>query len=105
MANLVDNAVRHTPVKGQVTLMVESADGRARLAVQDIGSGIPAEELPHIFDRFFKPRTPSHGASSTGLGLGLCRWIVEVHHGSIEVASPPGEGVTVIVRLPVTAPA
>jgi heavy metal sensor kinase len=105
VANLVDNAVRHTPAQGRVMLKVEAAGGRARLTVRDTGSGIPPEELPHIFDRFFKPRTPSHGASSTGLGLGLCRWIVEAHHGHIEVASHPGEGVTVTVSLPVTAQA
>ncbi|PIQ82223.1 MAG: hypothetical protein COV76_04905 [Candidatus Omnitrophica bacterium CG11_big_fil_rev_8_21_14_0_20_64_10] len=100
IANLLDNAIRHTPARGKVTLRVDYWRDRAGLFVQDSGSGIPAQEIPKLFDRFFKPSFSPHGSDSTGLGLGLCRWIAEVHRGRIEVSSPSGEGALFIVWLP-----
>lgn len=105
VANLLDNAIRHTPAQGRVTVRTERRDREACLVVQDTGPGIAPEAIPQIFDRFFKKRSPGDGPLSTGLGLGLCRWIVEVHHGRIDVASPPGRGATVTVRLPLSPPA
>lgn len=105
VANLLDNALKHTPSAGCVTVRVERQDVRVRLTVRDTGPGIPAEELPTIFDRFFQPRA-SDDAPSTGVGLGLCRWIVEGHQGRLSVASTPGHGATFIVHLPLSpAPA
>ena len=109
IANLLDNAIRHTPAEGMVTVWAERHHREACLTVHDTGPGIPAEELPHIFDRFFKKRAAhdgsSHGSSpSTGLGLGLCRWIVEAHYGRIEVTSPPGRGAAITVWLPSCPP-
>ena len=100
VVNLLDNAIKHTPPSGHVTIRADRSDGEVRLVVQDTGPGITAEELPHIFDRFFKRRTSSDAPQSTGLGLGLCRWIAEAHHGRIDVDSAPGCGAKFIVRLP-----
>ena len=65
---------------------------------------IAAEELPTLFNRFFKPAASSGRPGSTGFGLGLCRWIAEVHHGRIDVDSAPGEGSTFTVWLPLIPP-
>ncbi|MBI4342756.1 MAG: HAMP domain-containing protein [Candidatus Omnitrophica bacterium] len=100
VANLLDNAIRHTPANGQIRIMTECRAEQGRLVVADTGPGIPSEELPHLFDRFFK-RPASADGSSTGLGLGLCRWIVEAHGGRIDLASVPGRpGATFAVCLP-----
>jgi len=100
ISNLLENAVKHTPAKGQVTILTRSQEHEAYLAIQDTGAGIPPEELPHLFDRFFHRRPSVDGSQSTGLGLGLCRWIVETHHGSLDVSSAPQGGTTVTVRFP-----
>ncbi len=100
IANLLDNALRHTPPKGRVTLRTERQGQEACLIVEDTGPGIASEEMPQIFNRFFKPWSKVDGSRSTGLGLGLCRWIAEAHHGRIEVSSPPGRGATFVVWLP-----
>lgn len=101
LSNLLDNAIKHTPAGGDVRVDLESHGEEACLVVSDTGSGIPAEELPKIFDKFFS-RQPSsgEGQASMGIGLGLCRWIVEAHQGRIEVSSLPGEGTTFRIFLP-----
>ena len=101
VANLLDNAIKHTPPHGQVTITSDQEDRMARLRIHDTGPGIPAEELPQLFDRFFRPGLGSSGPRTTGLGLGLCRWIVEIHHGRLEVSSPPGDGATFTTWLPI----
>ncbi|HTL71568.1 MAG TPA: ATP-binding protein [Candidatus Eisenbacteria bacterium] len=99
--NLLDNAVKHTPPGGLVKLEIAEETGAARLTVRDTGAGIPAEELPHIYDKFFTRRpSPAGSSRSVGLGLGFCRWIVEAHQGTIEVQSAPGSGSVFTVRLP-----
>jgi len=100
VANLLDNALKHTPAAGHVTLRLDRGNGAACLTVQDTGPGIPAEELPTLFDRFFNRRPSAEGPASTGLGLGLCRWIAEAHQGRIEVSSAAGAGAAFVVRLP-----
>ena len=98
VSNLLDNAIKHTPPKGKVTVRVDREGNHARLTVKDTGSGIPSEELPKIFDRFF---TRASGPSkSTGLGLGLCRWIAEAHQGQIAVDIPHQGGAAFTVFLP-----
>lgn len=102
VSNLLDNAIRYSPTGGKVSVRAEQWRNKACLLVQDTGPGIPPGEIPDIFDRFFKSSSP-RGTLSTGLGLGLCRWIAEIHHGRIEVASPPGQGAAFTVWFPLLA--
>jgi heavy metal sensor kinase len=103
--NLIDNAIKYTPMGGNVhvSLSESPGDGIARLEVQDNGVGIPAEHIPHLFDRFY--RVPSRGGEEKGLGLGLSfvAWIVKAHNGSIQVDSRDGEGTKFTVSLPLAA--
>jgi signal transduction histidine kinase len=100
--NLLDNALKYTPAGGSVEVRVERG---AQVTVRDTGIGIPAEHLPHVFDRFYrvdKARTRAEGG--TGLGLSIARSIVAAHGGRIELNSAPGEGTTVRVVLPEAGP-
>ncbi len=98
--NLLDNAITYTEVGGKVTLSAKLIDdGRVRLTVSDTGIGIPAESLPHVFDRFF--RVPGRDQMpGTGLGLAIVREIVIAHHGDIVCESEPGRGTTFHITLP-----
>jgi signal transduction histidine kinase len=100
LANLVGNALKFTDAGGHVTVRVESGPAELRIAVVDTGSGIPAEQLPHIFDRYWHARRGAKQRGS-GLGLAIARGIVEAHRGTIGVTSTPGEGSTFVVTLPV----
>lgn len=99
--NLVGNAIKYTPPDGSVTLSLCKKGGMACLQVTDTGVGIPAQDLPYIFDRFFrvdKARNRQQGGS--GLGLSIAKWIAEAHDGRIEVESEMGVGTTFTVVLP-----
>ena len=97
--NLGDNAVKYTPPGGRVWLRLRRDDEQAVLDVTDTGIGIAPDELPRIFDRFY--RAPSgDSARGTGLGLAIAKRIVEVHHGTVDVRSEPGHGTQFTVRLP-----
>ena len=100
LANLVANAIRHTPPGGHVTVAGSvEADGRwVRLEVIDTGPGIDPALLPHVFDRFVK----GEGSRGSGLGLAIARQLVLAHGGEIAAVSPPGGGTTMRVRLPLT---
>ena len=98
VANLVSNALRHTPAGGRVTVRVSAAPEHVELGVVDTGPGIDPAILPHVFDRFVK--TPGSGGS--GLGLAIARDLTVAHGGTIEAASPPGAGTVFTVRLPLT---
>jgi heavy metal sensor kinase len=103
VGNLLDNALRFTPRGGKVTVEVSTAGGSALLAVIDTGTGITADHLDRIFDRFYKvDPARSHGATprSGGLGLAICKSLVEASGGSITIMSRSGEGTQVTVRLP-----
>jgi two-component system, OmpR family, sensor kinase len=101
MLNLVTNAIKYTPSGGQVTISVMYEEGYAFLRVSDTGMGIPHEDLPHIFDRFYRvDRARARKAGGAGLGLAICRWIAEAHHGRIWAESKIGEGSTFNVQLP-----
>jgi signal transduction histidine kinase len=115
LLNLVDNAVKYTPPGGRVTLGLARAAGFARVTVRDTGGGIPPEELPFIFDRFYRidkarsrPPTPpasgeqgGSGQGGAGLGLSIAQSIAQAHGGNISVESAPGQGTTFTVTLPV----
>jgi two-component system OmpR family sensor kinase len=99
--NLVENAMKFTPRGGVVTLSIYADEGSARVVVQDTGPGIRPEDLPHIFERFY--RAPAGGGRVTGgagIGLAVARWIATAHGGDIEVESELGAGSTFTVRLP-----
>jgi heavy metal sensor kinase len=101
LLNLVTNAIKYTPEGGAVTLSLWAWGDKARIAVKDTGVGIPPEDVPHIFDRFYRvDKARSRAAGGTGLGLSIAQWIVEVHGGTIEVESEHGKGTTFTVTLP-----
>jgi heavy metal sensor kinase len=106
ITNLLSNAIKYTPIGGQIRLSVRPQEGRVLLIVSDNGQGIPAEHLPHIFDRFYRvPGSASSPEKGLGLGLSFVNWIVKAHHGSIHVESEPGKGTRFVVSLPgATAP-
>lgn len=102
LLNLIENAVKYTPTGGDVTLTLEGSNGFAKVIVADTGIGISKEDCPHVFERFYrvdKARVRSEGGS--GLGLNICKQIVEAHKGGIELKSELGKGSAFIVHLPV----
>ncbi|HVF25713.1 MAG TPA: HAMP domain-containing sensor histidine kinase [Anaerolineales bacterium] len=102
LINLVANAIQYTPQGGDIFLSLDTIKEKARIICRDTGPGIPAEDLPHIFERFYraeKSRTRGK-ATSFGLGLSIANWIVERHGGRIEVNSREGVGTTFAIWLP-----
>jgi signal transduction histidine kinase len=99
--NLLDNAIRHTPQGGSVTVTLQSSADKVRLTVEDTGSGIATEHLPHIFERFYRA-DPARDRESggTGLGLAIAKEIALVHNGTINVRSEVGKGSVFTVSLP-----
>jgi heavy metal sensor kinase len=101
LLNLLDNAFKHTPPSGKILLRAQRQGTWVRVDVTDTGSGIPAEHLPHIFDRFYRvDKARSREAGGSGLGLSIARWIAEAHGGRIKVQSEAGRGATFTVLLP-----
>ena len=97
--NLLNNALRHTQEGGRIEISMNRQDGKISLAVADTGEGICAENLPHIFQRFYQG-DPSHSRGKGGLGLAIVKSIVENHGGKVSVSSQVGEGTEFLVRLP-----
>lgn len=100
LGNLVSNAIRHTPNGGRVALSAAQANGQVVLRVEDSGSGIPAEDLPHIFDRFYRGDKVRSADGASGLGLAIARSLVEAHGGRITAENVPG-GAAFSMALPV----
>lgn len=99
--NLVDNAIRYTPAGGSVTTILEAEPNGVRLRVSDTGPGIPADDAPHIFERFYRvSRSRSREDGGFGLGLSIVKWIAETHRGAIELDTRPEQGTTFTVTLP-----
>jgi two-component system sensor histidine kinase BaeS len=99
--NLLDNAIRHTPAGGTVTVGLDAGTGEVRLSVADTGPGIPSEEVERIFDRFYRlDPARSRASGGTGLGLAIVKTLVEAHGGRVGVTSRVGEGSTFTVTLP-----
>jgi heavy metal sensor kinase len=106
--NLIDNAIKFTPAGGRVVVEVGAAKGLAVLTVTDTGVGIPPEDVPRIFERFYrgnKSRSADAGRRGSGLGLSICRALVTGLGGEISVQSRPGQGSTFTVLLPLGPPA
>jgi two-component system OmpR family sensor kinase len=103
LVNLIANAIQYSPAGGEVVVGLGKSGSRAKLTVRDNGPGIPVEDLPHVFERFYrgeKSRTRSRDGKGYGLGLSIAYWIVRNHEGQIEVDSKPGQGTTFCVWLP-----
>jgi two-component system phosphate regulon sensor histidine kinase PhoR len=101
LVNLIDNALRHTPAGGSVHIFVRRGEFGARLVVRDTGVGIPFNDLPHIFERFYVvDRSRARDASGTGLGLSIVKQIVEAHGGTVTAESEFGLGATFTCVFP-----
>ncbi len=99
--NLVENAIHHTPSGKRIFLSIQGDQNRCRFFIRDEGAGIPAEDIPRIFERFYRGDSArNRSQASTGLGLAITRAIVYAHDGEIEVESTEGEGTTFIVTIP-----
>ncbi|HEY0826751.1 MAG TPA: ATP-binding protein [Bacilli bacterium] len=111
LTNLLDNAVRHSPRDSQIEITVrpvwiKEVDEAVKIEIKDQGYGIPAEDLPYIFERFYKAdKARTRGNSGgTGLGLAIVKNIVESHHGNVAVESVPGQGTTFSIVIPCNCP-
>ena len=105
LLNLLDNAIKYTDHHGSVTLALKSTPREAIIEVRDTGRGIPKEDVPHIFDRFFRRSrsTSDRSASGFGLGLSIVKWIVDSHGGKIQALSEVGKGTTFKVTFPLSS--
>jgi signal transduction histidine kinase len=102
--NLVDNAVKYSRPGGSVDISLITQGGQAKFVIVDHGIGISREDQKRIFDRFYRTDDArTYTKKGTGLGLAICAWIVESHHGRIEVQSEPNKGSTFTVILPLAA--
>jgi signal transduction histidine kinase len=102
LSNLIANAFQHTPQGGRISLAAESGPGGVRIEVRDTGSGISPEDLPFVFDRFWRGDKSRTGRANSGLGLAIVKQLIQSHSGTIEVQSRPSEGTTFIIELPLS---
>jgi two-component system, OmpR family, sensor kinase len=101
LLNLVANALHHTPPGGKVLVGLECDTRAAYLRVTDTGTGIAADDLPHVFERFYRAdKSRSRAAGGAGLGLAIVKWVAEAHGGSVTAQSTPGRGSTFVIALP-----
>jgi heavy metal sensor kinase len=101
VTNLLSNAVQHTPQGGTVSCLVSAAEEKTTLEVRDTGSGIDSDDLPHVFERFYRAnKARSRLPGGAGLGLAISKWIVESHGGQIRCESPRGRGTSFTVEFP-----
>ena len=100
--NLLENSLRYTEAGGRIVVRVFSLPGEACISVSDTGVGIPENDLPYVFERFYRSkRSRAANPGGSGLGLSIVRWIVDAHKGKVTVESQVGRGATFTVRLPV----
>ena len=100
--NVIDNAIKYTPRGGEVETTLTRSGRKAVIRIADTGIGIPAEDLPHIFDRFYRvDKARSRATGGTGLGLSIVKQIVQMHGGDIRASSAEGKGTTFEIELPV----
>jgi signal transduction histidine kinase len=98
---LLDNAIRYAEPRSRVEVVLAGSEIGVALRVADRGAGIPQDDLPHVFERFYRgANAAERHRDGSGLGLPMAKAIVEVHRGSIELSSTVGEGTTVVVQLP-----
>jgi two-component system, OmpR family, sensor histidine kinase BaeS len=102
LSNLISNAIRHTPKDGKILIETESVINQkrsVRILVKDTGEGIASEDLPFIFDRFWRGDKSRSGRINSGLGLAIAKQLIEAHHGEIKVESEVGKGTTFIIEI------
>jgi PAS domain S-box-containing protein len=105
LENLIDNALRHTPAGGVVSVAVSPSGAQVRVRVADTGSGIPAAEIPRIFERFYRvDKSRARGTGGAGLGLAIVKRIMDLHAAGVEVESVPLKGAAFSFSLPATTP-
>jgi two-component system, OmpR family, sensor histidine kinase BaeS len=101
--NILDNALRHTPAGGRVELQTQLTGNRIQLSVKDSGEGVSSEEAAHLFDRFYRvDESRNRNDGGSGLGLAIAKSIVEMHSGKIWAESKIGQGLKVVIELPMT---
>jgi two-component system sensor histidine kinase BaeS len=98
LGNLIENALHHMPAGGRLTLQAGGENGRAEVRVADTGCGIPVDELPRVFDRFYRARGET--GAGNGLGLSIARAIARAHHGELTLANRAGGGCEASLSLP-----
>jgi signal transduction histidine kinase len=101
LSNLISNAIRHTPQAVTISIETESISCGTRIAVRDTGQGIPAEDLPFIFDRFWRGDPSRTERVNSGLGLAIAKQLILAHGGTIEAQSEVGIGTTFVIEMPV----
>jgi signal transduction histidine kinase len=102
LANLLNNALRHTPPGGKIDVVISTQPGIARLTVHDSGTGIPEESLPFIFDRFYRAdRSRARSEGGSGLGLAIARNLARLHGGDLSAENHPSGGAIFTLTLPV----
>lgn len=100
--NIISNSVKYTPEGGTIEISMESHEGTAQVDIKDSGIGIPKEDLPRLFERFYRvDKARSREMGGTGLGLSIAKEIIEAHQGTIEIFSPEEKGTLVVIRLPI----
>jgi signal transduction histidine kinase len=101
LRNLVANGLQHTPPGGCVTVGLDHDEHGVTLFVRDTGAGIAPDDLPSVFERFYRAdRSRAQRAGGAGLGLAIVQWVAEAHKGTVAVASSPGQGATFTIVLP-----
>lgn len=102
LSNLISNSIRYTPRGGKISIHIESQNinRKVQISVQDTGAGIPAEDLPFIFDRFWRGDKSRTGRINSGLGLAIVKRLIEAHGGTIEVVSEIGKGAKFVIEIP-----
>jgi len=100
-SNIIDNAVKYTPPGGKITVIARKEDANIIITISDTGIGISEDDIPHIFDRFYRvDKESSRKLGGTGLGLAIAQWIIHAHNGKIGVKSTVGSGSDFIVAFP-----
>jgi len=103
--NLIDNAIKYTHEDGKVEISLTKERNFAKFIIKDTGIGIPENEIPYIFDRFYRvEKARSRETGGSGLGLAIAKWIVEAHKGKIEVRSKVSEGSLFAISFPIDTP-
>lgn len=102
LLNILTNAIKYTPEKKKILIDAYQKDRQAYVVVEDSGIGIPQEEIPRIFERFYRvDKARAREMGGTGLGLSIAKQIIEEHRGGIEIESSMGKGTKVTIRIPI----